>query len=823
MAGSMRVAVITPYCRESPDVLRQCCESVQRQSYPCTHFLVADGHPQDDAATWGVQHLTLAQAHRDLGNTPRCAGSLSAMNQGFDALAFLDADNWYYPEHIEAMIGLHQRREAAVCSATRSIHRLDGTQMYVDDFESDGRNHVDTNCMFLTRFAFRAIPLWGMIPPQLAAYSDRIFWQSILARGYRTAHLTEPTVAYRTAHEAHYRNIGEEPPAGAKTPEAFVAALGWWRSLPDSERDDWGSYLVGSPGWVIEIGTNVRARRAMQAAVDAPPPADVAAENNRGVQLLASGDFVQAEAVFRRLVERLPEMSELAFNLAKALQHQNRLPEAEVQFRRAVNLRPTWFEARLQLANLFHSLRRLSDAEAEYRLVLEMDPNNADALNALAANVLNNEGRIDEARAVYRHALLVAPDHVNCRSNFLLNEQYAADVTPVSLAEAHADWDRRFAEPLRATWRPFAQSRDPERPLRIGFAGGDFFWHPVGIFLAPVLERLDPESWFTICYANQKQNDEMTRRLRRDADQWHWVHDLGPEALADRIREDGVDILIDTSGHTGRNCLLTFARKPAPVQLTWAGYVGTTGLSAIDYLIADRFQVPVAAEKHYAEKILRMPHDYLCYEPPAYAPAVGPLPARRNGHVTFGCFNNPAKIGPQVIRLWCDLLRRLPDARLVLKYHWFEDAGLRKRFVDAFAAEGVDARRLDLLGTTTHAEQLERYNQIDLALDPFPYSGGLTTFEASWMGVPVVTCPGETFASRHSLAHLSNIEMTDTIARDGTDYVELALLYASDLSSLEELRAGLRERMKASPLCDCDTFAKDFAGILRGAWRAWCG
>jgi predicted O-linked N-acetylglucosamine transferase (SPINDLY family) len=344
----------------------------------------------------------------------------------------------------------------------------------------------------------------------------------------------------------------------------------------------------------------------------------------------------------------------------------------------------------------------------------------------------------------------------------------------------------------------------------------------VGLFLAPVLECLKQPEWFTVCYANQRKADEQTHRLTRAASLWRNVADQGEDALAEQIRADAIDVLIDLSGHTGNNRLLTFARRPAPVQATWVGYVGTTGLAAMDYLIADRYHIPADAEKHYAEKVLRLPDGYLSYEPPPYAPPVGPLPALAAGHVTFGAFHNTAKITPQVIATWSDLLRQLPAARLVLKSHWLDDAGLRHRLTEQLAAHGIAAGRLELLGNTGHREQLKQYNRVDLALDTFPYSGGLTTCEACWMGVPVVTCPGETFASRHSLSHLSNLGLTETITTDLAGYVSTAVGLARDLPRLAELRASLRERMVSSPLCDATRFAVHFASAMRQAWRCYC-
>jgi predicted O-linked N-acetylglucosamine transferase (SPINDLY family) len=265
-----------------------------------------------------------------------------------------------------------------------------------------------------------------------------------------------------------------------------------------------------------------------------------------------------------------------------------------------------------------------------------------------------------------------------------------------------------------------------------------------------------------------------------------------------------------------------FARKPAPVQLTWLGYVGTTGLQAIDYLIADRYHVPEGTESHFREKVLRLPDGYVCYEPPTGAPPVGPLPAQERGAVTLASFSNPAKITPPVIALWSEIMRRLPESRLLLQYAGFGDEANQRRYVERFAAHGVAPARLDLRGRVPHLELLARYDEVDIALDPFPYSGGLTTCEALWMGVPVVTCPGETFASRHSLSHLSNAGLPETIAHDHADYVERVVALAQDLPRLAALRAGLRERVATSPLCDGPRFAANLLALLRDAWRRWC-
>ena len=557
-----------------------------------------------------------------------------------------------------------------------------------------------------------------------------------------------------------------------------------------------------------------------------------AIENNRGVRLLRERRYADAEVAFRRAVRQEPRLlPEVSFNLARALEGQERLVAVEALYLNVLRLRPTMIECHRYLVDLYFAQRRFKDAnDARSRLAAaeaaEPTParplTQAEVLNNLATDVLSLQGRHLEARAAYQDALTLAPDYAVIHSNAILNEQYAHDVTLPGLAAAHAAFESRHADPLRSTWRPFTQSRDPDRPLRIGFVSGDLFFHPVGMFLAPLLERLDPGQWTTVCYSNHRKNDFVTARLVKAASLWRQVTERTDEALADQIRSDAVDLLFDLSGHTGRNRLLTFARRPAPVQLSWMGYVGTTGLSAIDYLIADRFHVPPGREEHYREQVLRLPDGYVCYEPPAHASAVGPLPAEAAGRVTFGSFNNSCKITPQVVAVWADILRQVPDALLVLKCSWYDNTEVRQRLIDLFAAAGVSAERVELQGSTSHLEQLAQYQRIDLALDSFPYSGGVTTCEACWMGVPVVTCPGETFASRHSLSHLSNIDLTETITRDLTEYADRAVSLARDWPRLAALRSDLRQRMARSPLCDLDRFTVQITAALRRIWRDWC-
>jgi predicted O-linked N-acetylglucosamine transferase (SPINDLY family) len=584
-------------------------------------------------------------------------------------------------------------------------------------------------------------------------------------------------------------------------------------------------------------------------------PSHSKAHNNLGAALLQQKRLAEAETCCRRALELRPDFAEAHNTLACVLRDADRLDEAIASCRRALELRPDDAESRANFASILVRQERLDEAIAEYRRVLEQKTDFAEVhlnlgvvlsdrgqfveaadhwrrtleLKPACADAHHNHGVMFlqqglpvEALASFRQALEIDPLLASAHSCSLLAAQYQTDVSLAQLAAAHREFGDRHAI-ARFVMRSPENSREPDRPLRLGFLSPDLSYHPVGYFLAGVLENLARPELNATCYNDRFQADAMADRLQAAADSWRNVRPLSDAQLAEQIRDDRIDILFDLAGHTGSNRLPMFAARPAPLQITWMGYVGTTGLKAIDYLLADRYHVPAAAEPFIVEQVLRMPDGYVCYVPPAYAPCVSPLPALARGHVTFGSFNNPVKITPQVIDVWVDILRRVPSARLVLKYRWLDVPLVMDRIARQFSERGIERSRLDLLGATSHANLLEHYQGIDIALDPFPYSGGATTCEALWMGVPVMTCPGETFASRHSLSHLSNVGLTETIAADLVAYSDLAVAMAHDLTQLAELRGRLRDQMAASPLCDGPRFACGFARVLRSAWRTWCG
>jgi predicted O-linked N-acetylglucosamine transferase (SPINDLY family) len=417
------------------------------------------------------------------------------------------------------------------------------------------------------------------------------------------------------------------------------------------------------------------------------------------------------------------------------------------------------------------------------------------------------------------------PGYLMANSNLLMCEQYRSGVTPARLLELHAEWDERHVRRDDPAWANprWDLVRDPERPVRVGFVSPDLRRHPVGFFLVRALEHLDPDAFEVVCYSSRVEEDDYTARLRAASKEWRVTLGMTNDELARQVRDDRVDIAFDLMGHTSHHRLLAFARRLAPIQMTWIGYVGTTGLREMDYLIADRHHVPPGDEPHYRESILRLPDGYVCFDPPAEAPEVGPLPATGRGYVTFGCFNNVSKLTTELLEAWAEILRRVPNSRLLLVSPGLNGSIARSRVVETLTSAGVYPAQLEIRGALSRPEIFDAYNAIDVALDTFPYSGGLTTCEALWMGVPVVTCPGESFAGRHSLSHLTNVGLTEAIAADRREYVEIAVRMADDLDGLAALRAGLRDQMAHSPLCDGPRFGENLGALLRDVWRDWCG
>ena len=431
------------------------------------------------------------------------------------------------------------------------------------------------------------------------------------------------------------------------------------------------------------------------------------------------------------------------------------------------------------------------------------------------------QGNLEECLKNFKKARAIDPNYALAHSSLLLTENYRPNHDAESLHKLHCEWQSCHAEKFQKCWPNHDNNRDPLRQLRVGFVSQDFGRHPVGYFISGMLGHLKHHKLSTFLYSSRRP-DDLTLQIKRKAKFWRDTRKNSDLELAKCIVDDQIDVLIDLSGHSAGNRLLVFAQKPAPVQISWAGYVSTTGLKAMDYLISDSYSILHNEEKYYEEEIIRMPNGWLCYDPPNYAPSVSLSPFKKNNYITFCSFNNPVKINEGVLLCWAQILKLVYQSKLLIKYVAADSKFNIKRIQKVFKAEGVSVDRIIFEGRSPHQLMLERYNDVDIALDTFPYSGGLTTLEALWMGIPVITLPEKTFASRHSQSHLSELGLSNYVASSKEGYIALANALANDTKSLESMRSNLREMLARSPICNHKLFAKNFATLIRRSWQKWC-
>lgn len=549
-------------------------------------------------------------------------------------------------------------------------------------------------------------------------------------------------------------------------------------------------------------------------------PTNIALLCARGIVLERLGRRAEAADVLEAATALDPEAIAPAVLLGRVLAALSRPREAEAALARAMELDPDNPQPRNDRAVMLIRMQRYAEARQLLCELIETHGRDPTVLCNLA-NATVALGEQTEAERLAEEAVALAPDAVLPWRTLCNALPYRMGIGGDKLLAASRECARRLP---RAPAPPWTCRPDPERRLRIGLLSGSLKTHPVAWLTVAGFEALDPAAFEIICLVQDGADDPLARRFRALASGWHEVSGLDDPALASFARELPIDVLIDLGGYGEAGRMSACAFRLAPVQVKWVGMQNHgTGLPEMDWFLTDRWETPAGYERFYDERLLRLPDGYVCYSPPSHAPDVAPLPALANGFVTFGCFNNLAKITPSVIATWGRILRDLPTARLALKTHQFADPLTRDRIHADFAAHGIEASRVELQGASGHRQFLSQYNRIDLVLDPFPYSGGLTTCEALWMGVPTLTLPGETFASRHSTSHMCNMGLVDWVAADVEDYVALAARKASDLGGLAELREALRARMRASPLCDAPRFGRSLGAALRHAWRDWCG
>lgn len=544
-------------------------------------------------------------------------------------------------------------------------------------------------------------------------------------------------------------------------------------------------------------------------------PGDLAANWMLGVLAHQAGSLEEAAGCYVRALNASSTAPELHINLASLRAQQGRTAEAIDGLQRALQLQPDPAVFG-QLGGLLQGEARLTEAAQAYRNAAR-GASSADALNGLG-NVLANLGDLDGAVAAYRRAVGHDPDLLDARSNLIMTLHSLAGVSAADiLAEARAYAARVEPRPAPA----FRNTPDPDRPLRIGYVSADFRVHPVGFFLERVVAAHDPAEISVVLYSDTTHEDAQTARLREGAT-WRPILGQDTSQVARAIRADAIDILVDLAGHTGSNRLPVFAARAAPVQASWLGYFGTTGLSGMDYVVADAVVIPPGEEGLFSEEVVRLPPPYLCWAPPTEAAPVGGFPALAGAPVTFGCFNNRAKITPEVVVAWSAILARTPGSRLFLKSWSLADAGCRERLAGAFADHGIDPGRLLFEGLSPRAEGLVAYNRVDIALDPFPFGGCTTTADTLWMGVPLVSLAGERWSGRMSRSILAAVGLDDWVAPDVERYVDRAVAMAADLAGLSDVRTSLRGRLEASAFCDGPGFTRGLEAAYRRVWRRWC-
>jgi predicted O-linked N-acetylglucosamine transferase (SPINDLY family) len=483
-----------------------------------------------------------------------------------------------------------------------------------------------------------------------------------------------------------------------------------------------------------------------------------------------------------------------------------------------VALAPEDAEAHSNLGMTLRGLGRQEEAEASCRQAIALKPDYANAYNHLG-NTLRDLGRLEEAEASYRQAISLKPDFVDALSNLLFSQSSRAFDSALHLKEA-LHYANAISKKISSRFTEWSCVKKPQR-LRIGFMSGDFKNHPVGYFLEGLLTQLNPSSVELFAYPTHFIEDELTARIKPCFASWTPLFNKSDKEAARLIHNDGVHILIDLSGHTAKNRLPIFAWKPAPIQISWLGYWATTGVPEIDYLLGDPHVTPPEDDNQFTEKVWRLPETRWCFTPPDVDIEVSEPPAVNHGYVTFGCFNNATKVNDEVMALWTKILNAIPNSRLLLKAKQFRDQMARESIIQRFAAHGIDSKRISLEESEDRQKYFAAYNKIDIALDPFPFTGGTTSVESLWMGVPLVTLAGDSLISRQGVGVLMNTGLPDWIATDEDEYVAKAVAFSSDLKGLAKLRAGLRGHLLSSPLFNSSRFANHFEKAVWSMWELW--
>ncbi len=561
------------------------------------------------------------------------------------------------------------------------------------------------------------------------------------------------------------------------------------------------------------------AKTSFEAAL-AIDPSDAKAHNNLANVLKGFRQYAAAETHYREAIRLDPSLTAAYGNLGAMLTALGRHREAVEALTSATERDPRFVLAFHNLVVSLREIERVDDAVAASLRAIQLSPDNA-TLHSNLGVCFKLLGRLDQAIDAYRTALRLDPQNAHTRSNLIYTLNYRADDAPASIFAEHLEWGRVHADALTSASRPHSNDRTSQRRLRVGYVSAHFHDHAVNFFVEPILAAHDHECCEVFCYSNSHRADGATERLKSYVDHWRQIELESDERVAELVRADGIDILVDLSGHIAGHRLTVFARKPAPVQVTYIGYQNTTGLQAMDYRLTDAWaDPPGTTDEFYTEKLVRLPRSFFCYRPSPDAPSVSALPALANGYVTFASLNNFAKVTPEVLAAWARILQAVPRSRIVILAS--NVPSLVEYVNRLLTSRDVDPSRVTMAARRPRAEYLELLGQVDVALDPFPMNGHTTTCDALWQGVPVVTLAGGMYAGRFgSTAHV-NLGLEDLVAESPDEYVGIATGLAGDVERLGKLRAGLRERMTSSPLLDFVGFTRNLEAAYRRMWTAWC-
>ncbi len=546
--------------------------------------------------------------------------------------------------------------------------------------------------------------------------------------------------------------------------------------------------------------------------------ADSFALNNLlGLILQGQGKLPEAVTAHNKAIEQEPANAKAYTNRGTALMRLNKHEMALADFDKAIEWQAELAGAHLNRGILLSKLGQLQAALASCERAIQLEPGLSEAYSS-CGNILKDLGRVEEALAKYRVAIKLKPGNFQAHSNLLMAQNYLTDHRNDEVLQAVQAFAAALEQHTLPAFPRRPLQKNPDR-LSLGLVSADLRNHPVGYFLEDLLVSLAESRLDLVAFSCTSEKDDLSARIRPFFKDWFQLHDKSDSAAARLIYDQEIDILIDLSGHTANNRLPLFASKPAPIQVSWLGYFASTGLSDIDYLLTDPHLSPPGSEEYFSEQLWHLPTTRWCFSTPRCDYTCSSLPALQNGHITFASFHNLTKLNSRVIEMWSALLQAIPASRLLLKSPQLRDTGAREGFLAQFAQRGVKQDRIVMEGPESREQYLAAYNRVDIALDPFPFTGGATSIEALWMGVPFITLAGDTLAARQGVSILKNAGHDEWIAETEEQYLEKVVALAQDLPALQQHRTELRQQLLASPLCDSTKFANDFEETVFAIWN----